>query len=68
MGAASAPSESEIQRQEDPAAAAEKHEFSCGHNSLYLLLKLLERPATLEEVKKRLQVGENGECSMAQLE
>ena len=48
--------------------AAEYHEFSCGHNSLYLLLKLLERSATLEEVKSRLQVGENGECSMAELE
>ena len=67
MSAASPPSESEMQRQEEPAAA-DYHEFSCAHNALYLLLKLLKRPATLEEVKSRLQVGENGECSMTELE
>lgn len=67
MGAASAPSDSESQRQEEPLTAAEQHDFSCGHNALYALLKFLDRPITLEEVKSQLHVGENGESSMTEL-
>lgn len=49
-----------------PTSPAAIYEFSCGRNSLYVLLKLLGRPAPIEDINRNLEVGENGECSMAQ--
>jgi hypothetical protein len=61
-------SQSEVEHQQDSSAAAQEHPFSCAHNALYVLLRLLNRPATLDQVKMKVHVGENGESSMAELE
>jgi hypothetical protein len=67
MSAASAQSEPQVQRQEELARAAQYHEFSCGQNALFLLLRLLNRPGTLEEVRKHLHVADEGSSASSRL-
>lgn len=68
MGEVPAIPQSEAELQKETSTATAKPAFSCAHNALYLLLRLLNRPASLDEVKLQLHVGKNGEASMAEVQ
>lgn len=44
------------------------HDYSCGSNALYLLLKLMGERVTVEQIRTHLATGEEGESSLEQMQ